>query len=171
MLRAYSYLDYLNRMAITRRKNASAESEGETSLNGTQIRELISNEVAQEVTHAIGKAIPEIVAALREEMTTLLNERTAAATPPPGNQSRTKEFQYRDFSVCSPPEFQGDFNPIISMRWISDMEGAFSTSGCPDNMKVRFAANLLRGSVKDWCNSNLSPAERTSSCLQLRWRK
>ena len=42
------------------------------------------------------------------------------------------------------------------------MECAFLTSGCPDNMKVRFAVNLLRGRAKDWCASTLSLAERTS---------
>lgn len=126
-------------MVRTRRTSTSAESNGEDSLNGTQIRTLINNEVSR----AVGEAIPEIIAALREEMTILLNERVAAATTPPGNQNRAREFQYRDFSACSPPEFKGDMNPIISMRWISDMECAFLTSGCPDNMKVRFSVNLL----------------------------
>lgn len=145
-------------MVRTRRTSPIADSNGEDSLNGTQIRTLINNEVSR----AVGEAIPEIIAALREEMTILLNERVAAATTPPGNQNRAREFQYRDFSACSPPEFKGDMNPIISMRWISDMECAFLTSGCPDNMKVRFSVNLLRGRAKDWCASALSMAEHTS---------
>ncbi|KAJ9539429.1 hypothetical protein OSB04_032162 [Centaurea solstitialis] len=43
-------------------------------------------------------------------------------------------------------------DPIISARWISEIEGAFLTSFCPADVKVRFAVNLLRGLVKNWWN-------------------
>ena len=46
-------LGYLPRMARTRRTKTSVESDGEASLNGTQIRELVNNEVTQAVGEAI----------------------------------------------------------------------------------------------------------------------
>lgn len=144
-------------MVNTRRNNASG-SHAETGITEERIRELI----AIEVSHAIGEAIPEIITAIRNEVVTLLEERIAAIPLPTGGQTRTREFQYRDLSACSPPEFKGDPNPITSMRWISDMEFAFLTSGCPDNLKVRFAVNLLRGGAKDWCATTLTTAERTT---------
>ena len=39
---------------------------------------------------------------------------------------------------------------MTSTRWIAEVEGAFRTSFCPPETKVRFATNLLRGAGKDW---------------------
>ena len=36
------------------------------------------------------------------------------------------------------------------MRWLSDVEGCFSTSLCPTDQRVRGALNLLRLGAKDW---------------------
>ena len=36
------------------------------------------------------------------------------------------------------------------MRWLSDMEGCFSTSLCPADQRVGCALNLLRLGAKDW---------------------
>ena len=52
--------------------------------------------------------------------------------------------------MCSPPLFKGSTDPITCMRWIYDVKGAFLTSGCPENAKVRCASNLLRDAAKDW---------------------
>ncbi|KAJ9539526.1 hypothetical protein OSB04_032259 [Centaurea solstitialis] len=49
-------------------------------------------------------------------------------------------------------EVRGEKDPIISSRWISEVEGAFLTSFCSAEVKVRFASNLLRGPTKDWWN-------------------
>ncbi|KAI3672891.1 hypothetical protein L6452_38991 [Arctium lappa] len=146
-----------DRMAITRRNNNVEPNTG-TGLTTEQIREMI----ATEVTHAIGEAIPEIITAIRNEVVVLMEEHIAAIPPSAGGQPRAREFQYRDLSACSPPEFKGDSKPIVSMRWISDMECAFLTSGCPENLKVRFAVNLLRDGAKDWCATALTLAERTT---------
>ncbi|KAJ9546858.1 hypothetical protein OSB04_019401 [Centaurea solstitialis] len=45
-----------------------------------------------------------------------------------------------------------ELDPIISSRWVSKVEGAFLTSFSPAEVKVRFAANLLRKAAKDWWN-------------------
>ncbi|KAL4555553.1 hypothetical protein LXL04_038175 [Taraxacum kok-saghyz] len=121
--------------------------------------------IASEVAQAIGDTIPDIVTAIRGQVEAMMEERIAAI-PTGGGNPRTREFQYRDFNACSPPEFKGDTNPIISMRWISDVEGAFITSGCPDDLKVRFAVNLLRGGAKDWSAIALTVAERTTLTWQ-----
>ena len=39
---------------------------------------------------------------------------------------------------------------MTSTRCITEVEGAFRTSFCPPEAKVRFASNLLRGAGKDW---------------------
>ena len=53
-------------------------------------------------------------------------------------------FQYRDFDNTKPPNFDGIQDPIIAMRWLSDVEGCFFTCSCPADQKVKCALNLLR---------------------------
>lgn len=36
-----------------------------------------------------------------------------------------ERFDFKNFSNCKPPEFEGETNPMISIRWISEVEGTF----------------------------------------------
>ena len=63
------------------------------------------------------------------------------------DQSRV--VNYKDLSACQPPIFEGKKDPIASTHWISEVEGAFRTSFCTAEVKVRSAVNLLRGPAKD----------------------
>ena len=40
-------------------------------------------------------------------------------------------FQYRDFDNMKPLTFDGVQDPIIAMRWLSDVEGCFFKFSCP----------------------------------------
>lgn len=71
--------------------------------------------------------------------------------------------QYRDFSNTNPLEFDRLKDPIIVMRWISDVEGFFFTCSCTESQIVKFVLNLLRLGTKDWwklVTSACSPAEK-----------
>ena len=41
-------------------------------------------------------------------------------------------------------------DPIVSRRWIVDMESAQLTSFCPEGSKVRYAVVCLRDRARDW---------------------
>ncbi|GKA38095.1 hypothetical protein Tco_0724660, partial [Tanacetum coccineum] len=69
---------------------------------------------------------------------------------------RVKEVTYSDFSACDPPSYSGESNLFLCHRWIQDVEGTFDTSKCPDNLWVKFIANLLRGRAKEWWNYTLA---------------
>ena len=127
-------------MTNTRFGSGSGSNPG---LRADEIRDLVASEVAQTVR----EAIPVIITAIREQMEAAIDERIAAAI---GGPNPTSVFHYKDFSVCSPPLFKGDTSPIVSMRWISDVQGAFFTCGCPDHLRVRYASNLLREGARDW---------------------
>ncbi|GJS99980.1 putative nucleotidyltransferase, ribonuclease H [Tanacetum coccineum] len=45
--------------------------------------------------------------------------------------------------------------PAAMAKWIQDVEGTFDTSKCPDNLRVKFIAKLLRGRTKEWWNYTL----------------
>ena len=110
--------------------------------------------VATEVGQAISEAISEIITAIREQLEAVIDERvTAAIGAAQLHHHHQREFSYKEFSACSPPLFKGSTDPITCMRWISDVEGAFLTSNCPENAKVRCASNLLRDAAKDWLST------------------
>ena len=54
------------------------------------------------------------------------------------------KFSYKDFTICRPMEFNGEVDPIICTRWISEIEGTFRTSQCPNYLKVPYAVSMLR---------------------------
>jgi hypothetical protein len=125
------------------------------AMTAAQIRQLVATEVgravADEVGRAVSDAIPEIITAIREQLEAVIDERvTAAIGAAQLHHHHQREFSYKEFSACSPPLFTGSTDPITCMRWISDVEGAFLTSNCPENAKVRCASNLLRDAAKDW---------------------
>ena len=64
---------------------------------------------------------------------------------------------YWEFSNTKPPEFENVKEPIVFMRWVSDVEGCFNTCSFPENLKVQFALNLLR-----------LPEKRTGRSLRLK---
>ncbi|KAJ9541812.1 hypothetical protein OSB04_028318 [Centaurea solstitialis] len=94
-------------------------------MSAEQIKEL----VAEEVNHAFTSMVPELINQVRDQFTALLEERLATATA---------------------AGIQGGLDPTAALRWISDMEGVFHTCGCPENLKVRYTLNLLRGPAKYW---------------------
>lgn len=49
-----------------------------------------------------------------------------------------------------PPKFDGTQDPIVAMRWISNVEIYFYTCSFPENLRVHFALNLLLLGAKDW---------------------
>ena len=66
------------------------------------------------------------------------------------------KFTYKDFSICKPMEFHGEVNPITCTRWVSEIEGTFRTSQCPEELKVTYAVSMLRDHAKRWWDSLLT---------------
>ena len=80
----------------------------------------------------------------------MVNQQVEAAMASRGNgvgssqSGLSRVVNYKDFSACQPPIFEGKRDPIASSRCISGVEGGFRTSFCMAEVKVRFAVNLLR---------------------------
>nr|XP_043638082.1 uncharacterized protein LOC122609086 [Erigeron canadensis] len=73
-----------------------------------------------------------------------------------GEKPYKKKFIYKDFDLCHPPVYNGDTNPIVCTRWVSEIEGAFRTSQCPQDLKVVFAVSMLRDRAKRWWDGLLA---------------
>ena len=66
--------------------------------------------------------IDECYAALSETVAAAATTGVVAAGVGSG-----RDFQYRDFDNTKPPTFDGVQDPIVAMRWLSDVEGCFFT--------------------------------------------
>ncbi|XP_023743859.1 uncharacterized protein LOC111892033 [Lactuca sativa] len=76
-----------------------------------------------------------------------------------------RAFQYRDFDNMNSLVFEGVQDPIIGMRWLSDVEGCFFMCSCPADQKVKCALNVLQSGAKDWwmlVTSSYTPEQRAS---------
>ncbi|XP_022030660.1 uncharacterized protein LOC110931584 [Helianthus annuus] len=52
--------------------------------------------------------------------------------------------------ACKPPIYNGEVDPIICQRWISDVEGVFEGTHCDVGDFVAYRTGQLRGQAKDW---------------------
>lgn len=136
-------------MVTTRRNPRNSPIHESSEIPG--LREVVAAEIG-EVLHEL---LPGLFDQMKQELTQVVNSRVEAALAGRGNgagSSQVRAATYKDFSACHPPMFEGKKDPVTSTRWISEVEGAFRTSFCTAEVKVRFAVNLLRGPAKDWWN-------------------
>ncbi|XP_021973832.1 uncharacterized protein LOC110868626 [Helianthus annuus] len=52
--------------------------------------------------------------------------------------------------ACKPPSYNGEVDPIICQRWLSDIEGVFERTHCDVSDFVAYGTGQLRGQAKDW---------------------
>ncbi|KAJ9565502.1 hypothetical protein OSB04_001468 [Centaurea solstitialis] len=132
--------------------------------------------IAAEVGEALHEMLPGYFAQMKEELTNEMRSQVEAAVAARpggsggsgGGQSRVTT--YKDFSACQPPQFNGQKDLVASSRWISEVEGAFLTSSCSEEMKVRYASNLLRKAAKDWWNL-INRTRTTEQIAAMTWEQ
>ncbi|KAJ9539506.1 LOW QUALITY PROTEIN: hypothetical protein OSB04_032239 [Centaurea solstitialis] len=138
-------------MVTTRRGSGSTGGEDQEI---PDLRDVIASQVG-EVLHSL---LPGLFDQMKREMTELVTRQVQTATggrvsgAGSSQSGHTRNVTFKDFMACQPPNFLGEKDPVISSRWVSEVEGAFLTSFSPAEVKVRFAANLLRKAAKDWWN-------------------
>ncbi|KAJ9557296.1 hypothetical protein OSB04_011910 [Centaurea solstitialis] len=112
--------------------------------------------IAAEVGEVLHDLLPGLFEQMKRELTQVVTQQVNSAMAGRGSVAgssstgQNRAVGFKDFAACQPPHFGGDKDPIVASRWISEVEGAFLTSFCPAEVKVRYAANLLRGPAKDW---------------------
>ena len=149
-------------MVVTRRfetrsgSGSGVGSQDRPVLTEDRVREIIHDEVVE----IIWGQIPEMFGSVKITMMEYFDEiyasiaetvaATTSATVAAAGAGTGQAFQYRHFDNTKPPPFDGTQDPIIAMRWLSDMEVCFFTCSCLADQKVRCALNLLRFGAKDW---------------------
>ena len=102
-----------------------------------RIRDILHDEV----TAMFRAELPELFGSIKTAMVEYFDERYAALAETAAAAATTavaaagggagRGFQYRDFDNTKPPTFDGVQDPIVAMRWLSDVEGCFFTCSCP----------------------------------------
>ncbi|KAJ9565014.1 LOW QUALITY PROTEIN: hypothetical protein OSB04_000980 [Centaurea solstitialis] len=132
------------------KNNKKAAAVGDQEI--PNLREMIAAEVGE----ALHEMLPGYFAQMKEElMNEMRSQVEAAVAARPGGSGGSVEDSrgsLRTRTSRLPPQFNGQKDPVASSRWISEVEGAFLTSSCSEEMKVRYASNLLRKAAKDWWN-------------------
>ena len=49
-------------------------------------------------------------------------------------------FKFKTFLDCKPTEFKGSSDPVVSIRWLREIEVVFESCDCPESKKVLFAS-------------------------------
>ncbi|KAI3724050.1 hypothetical protein L2E82_35815 [Cichorium intybus] len=60
---------------------------------------------------------------------------------------------FKDFMSCRPKEFNGEMDPRITIRWLTEMEQVLRICHCEDDMKVGFASQMLKAEALTWWNT------------------
>jgi Retrotransposon gag protein/Zinc knuckle len=136
--------------------------EEESDVDIPALEQLVRDVVAGELDRALIAATPSFMAALNEAIVDLVEQRVGHR----GGAGR--DATYRDFLACGPPPFEGGSCPIASQRWLTSMERAFLTSECPEDARLRYAQNFLRGRAGDWWAS-IQQMDGTSRDCSMPW--
>ena len=113
-----------------------------------QVRDI----VAEEFNNAFNELIPAVTADIINQVCALLDERLVAVPRGvlPVLPIHVSAYYFEKFDKCHPPLWKGESDPVAAKHWVSDVEGAFMTCGCPDQFKVVIAMNQLRERAKTW---------------------
>jgi hypothetical protein len=108
--------------------------------------------IVEALDGALEATAADVVDMVRHQLVGVIDNRLNhfRATLPQPNGRGPREFQNSDFTDCKPSEFRGGVDPIASRSWLTEVEGAFLTSGFPENKKVTLARTLLKEVAGDW---------------------
>ena len=135
--------------------NTERENTPEREQVSDEVKALLKGLVSGEVARALDTAMPSFVQKISDAVSQGLSGKTIGSSTVVGtSKDLENQFKYKDFAVSNPPEFHGQQDPIISYRWLLDMEAAFSITECPPEYKVKYASHLLRYRAKDWWDLN-----------------
>ncbi|KAD4179563.1 hypothetical protein E3N88_28154 [Mikania micrantha] len=106
--------------------------------------------VREEVVKAFEATLPIRLEGLQASLKDFIHEEFATLKDEMGGEKPSKKVTYKEFVACKPTEFKGEVDPLLSQRWITDMESTFETCHCDPSDEVMFAGNQLKERAKDW---------------------
>ncbi|XP_022041151.1 uncharacterized protein LOC110943724 [Helianthus annuus] len=115
-----------------------------------QMKEAIDEEVGKAIESSLSGFVDKIqntVLSLVEERVKRLEDNVNLVKEKPVER---KGCSYKEFMACKPPIYNGEVDPIVCQRWLSDVEGVFERTHCDVSDFVAYGTGHLRGQAKDW---------------------
>ncbi|KAI3812412.1 hypothetical protein L1987_17120 [Smallanthus sonchifolius] len=75
---------------------------------------------------------------------------------------------FKHFNSCNPTKFFGTEGATSLLQWFESMESTFLNSGCPDVLKVRYAASVFQKRALTWWNGG-KRTRGNESAMSLSW--
>nr|XP_043619739.1 uncharacterized protein LOC122591541 [Erigeron canadensis] len=66
-----------------------------------------------------------------------------------------KPYDLKNFTIAKPPKYNGDPDPIVSTRWVNEIEGAFRITKTPPEDKTLYGSSMLVDRAKLWWDSEM----------------
>ncbi|XP_071740266.1 uncharacterized protein [Rutidosis leptorrhynchoides] len=119
--------------------------------------------IVQQIRKTMGEAVNTTIASMiKETVKEELDRRLPQVQEEEGNQRNIegarvnreiaplKPYGLKDFKLGNPPTYEGSLDPIVSSRWVTDIEACFRKTRCPDNLKTTFGTSMFRGVAQRW---------------------
>ncbi|XP_035845772.1 uncharacterized protein LOC118492098 [Helianthus annuus] len=110
--------------------------------------------IAEEVGKAIENSLSGFIDKIQNTVLNVVEERIQRleenANQTMEKSGERKGCSYKEFMACKPPIYNGEVDPIICQRWLSDIEGVFERTHCDVSDFVAYGTGQLRGQAKDW---------------------
>jgi hypothetical protein len=133
---------------------STSDNEGDTAKKAIPTMEALWEQVSNEVGRAIENIIPTFVDNIQSTILDIMNEKfeelKEILLQDRGKVKEKKLCTYDKFMACKPTLFNGEVDPIICRRWVTDMEGVFDRSHCDPADRVAYATGQFWGRAKDW---------------------
>nr|XP_043630451.1 uncharacterized protein LOC122601777 [Erigeron canadensis] len=66
-----------------------------------------------------------------------------------------KPYDLKSFTIANPPKYNGDPDPIVSTRWVNEIEGAFRITKTPREDKTLYGSSMLCDRAKLWWDGEI----------------
>ncbi|XP_022004516.1 uncharacterized protein LOC110902085 [Helianthus annuus] len=115
-----------------------------------QMREVIAEEVGKAIENSLSGFIDKIQTTVLSVVDERIKKLEDNASSNKEKLVERKGCSYKEFMACKPPLYNGEVDPIVCQRWLSDIEGVFERTHCDANDFVAYGTGQLRGQAKDW---------------------
>ncbi|KAI3796491.1 hypothetical protein L1987_39162 [Smallanthus sonchifolius] len=125
-----------------------------------RIQDMIKEEVAKAFEQATNLLMEEMRGTIKLSLEEVMKEK----------DKEPRGCTLKDFMVIKPKEYDGQVDPILSHRWVVDMESNFETTRCRPEDRVMFSVPLLTGRAKEWL-LNLRRERGVSGVTSMSWEE
>ncbi|KAI3825566.1 hypothetical protein L1987_07057 [Smallanthus sonchifolius] len=140
--------------------NGSGSNRSVHSPKDDKMDEAIGRRISEEVAKAFEQTMPIFLAKIQGVVKAAFVERenktkedeiiiVDGSNKDKGKEKERRPCTYKDYMICKPKDFHGEVDPLVSQRWITEIESTFETCHYDPEDRVVLAVNQLKGRAKD----------------------